>query len=88
MGVPNVLKVRGTAMDPVSVVACSWVLAGIPQRGTKRMLPVKNCRGYNSAQQSSGGQAWRTDENFFAKAWHYCPSSATASQFIDEMLSR
>ena len=57
------IEVRGAVMDPVSVTACSQAAAGIPKRGTKGMLPVKNCRGYMSAQQSSGGQAWRTTEN-------------------------
>ena len=46
-------------MDPVSVAACSWAVAGIPKRGTKGMPSVKKCRGYISSQQSSGGQAWR-----------------------------
>ena len=82
------LKVRGAGMDPVSVVACSWAAAGIPKRGTKGMLPVKSCRGYMSAQQSSDAQVWRAAENSFAKAWHFCPSSAITSQFSAEMLSR
>ena len=31
----NALEVRGFGMDPVSVMACSWVVAGIPKRGTR-----------------------------------------------------
>ena len=41
-----------------------------------------------SAQQSSGGLAWRAAENFFVKAWHFHPSSAITLQFSAEMLSR
>ena len=29
----DVLKARGAGMDPVSVVACSWAVASIPERG-------------------------------------------------------
>ena len=88
MGVSDTLKTRGTGMDPVSVAACSQAVASIPKRGTRRMPPVKSCRGYMSVWWSSGGQAWRAAENFFAKAWLFHPSSAITSWFSAEMLSR
>ena len=49
----HTLEVRGAWMDPVSVMACSQAVAGICKRGTKGIPPVKSCRGYMSAQQSS-----------------------------------
>ena len=82
------LKAGGAGMDPVSCVACSWTVAGIPKRGAEGMPLVKSCRGYMSAQWSSDGQAWRAAENFFVKTWHFCPSHATALCFIADMLSR
>ena len=88
MGVSNVLKVRGAGMDPVSVVACSWAAAGISKGGTRGMPLVKSCKGYTSVWQSSGGQAWRAAENFFAKALCFCPSPANALWFSAKMLSR
>ena len=88
MGVSDALVVRGAEMDPVSVMACSLAAAGIPKRGTEGMPLVKNCRGYMSAQWSPSVQAQSTTENFFVKAWHFCPSSAITSLFSAEMLSR
>ena len=82
------LEVRGAGMDPVSVTDCSWAAAGIPKRRTMGMAPVKGCRGYMSAQQSSGGQAQRATEKFFVKVWHFHPFAAIASWFSAETLSR
>ena len=87
-GVSDVHKARGAGMDPVSVTACSWAAAGIPKRGTRGMPLLKSCRGHMSAWQSPSGQAQRAAENFFIKAWHFCPSSAIASWFSAEMPSR
>ena len=50
----NMLKVRGAGMDPVSVVDCSWAVAGIPKRGAKGVPPAKSCSRYMSDQWSSG----------------------------------
>ena len=61
------LEVRGAGMDPVSVMACSWTVGGIPKRGTRGVPLVKSCRGYMSAQQSSSGQAWGAAKDFFVK---------------------
>ena len=79
---------RGAGIDLASVMACSQAVAGIPKRETRRMVLVKSCKGYTSVWQSSGGQAQRVTENFFAKALCFCPSSATTSQFSPEILSR
>ena len=83
----NVLKVRGTGMDPLSVTACSQAVADIPMRETKGMPLVKSCRGHMSTPQCSGGQDWRAAENFFVKAWHFHPSSMIALWSSGEMLS-
>ena len=85
-GVSNALKVKGAGMDPVSVVACSQAVAVTPKRGTKGMTLVKSCWIYVSTQWPSSGETWRATENFFAKAWHFCPSSAITLQLSAEML--
>ena len=76
----GVSNARGAEMDPVSAMGCGRVVAGIPKRGVKEMLPARSCIGYISTQWSSNGQALRVVEYSSAKAWHFCSSSATASQ--------
>ena len=85
---PDILGVGGAGIDPASVMACSWAVAGIPKRGEKDAHQLKSCRGYTSAQWSFEGHACRVAESFLIKAWHFCPSFSVSSWFSAEMLSR